>query len=82
MRVHTILINFGSARLQYKKIFNPKYNIANPANPKIPPILIQTFCGFIPENTSFMPCCFRFKGKRLFCLFFDRPRSVIFAKIL
>ena len=31
-----LLINFGSTSLQYKKVFNPKYNIAeNPANPKI-----------------------------------------------
>ena len=27
-----LLINFGSISLQYKKVFNPKYN---PANPKI-----------------------------------------------
>ena len=31
-----LLINFGSTSLQYKKVFNPKYNIAeNPTNPKI-----------------------------------------------
>ena len=31
-----LLINFGSASLQYKKVFNPKYNAErNPANPKI-----------------------------------------------
>ncbi|GHT18263.1 hypothetical protein FACS189429_4460 [Bacteroidia bacterium] len=29
-----LLINFGSASLQYKKVFNPNYN-QNPANPKI-----------------------------------------------
>ena len=29
-----LLINFGSTSLQFKKIFNPKYNL-NPANPKI-----------------------------------------------
>ena len=28
-----LLINFGANSLQYKKVFNPKYN--NPANPKI-----------------------------------------------
>lgn len=28
-----LLINFGAISLQFKKIFNPKYN--NPANPKI-----------------------------------------------
>ena len=31
-----LLINFGSTSLQYKKVFNPKYNtVENPANPKI-----------------------------------------------
>lgn len=31
-----LLINFGSTSLQYKKVFNPKYNTtANPVNPKI-----------------------------------------------
>ncbi|MCU0420186.1 MAG: GxxExxY protein [Cyclobacteriaceae bacterium] len=30
-----LLINFGSTSLQFKKIFNPKYNQVNPANPKI-----------------------------------------------
>ena len=31
-----LLINFGSTSLQYKKVFNPKYNIAeNPAKSKI-----------------------------------------------
>lgn len=31
-----LLINFGSKSLQYKKVFNPKYNtVENPANPKI-----------------------------------------------
>ena len=25
-----LLINFGSSSLQFKKIFNPKYNLANP----------------------------------------------------
>ena len=31
-----LLINFGAASLQYKKVFNPKYNQENnPANPKI-----------------------------------------------
>lgn len=32
-----LLINFGSNSLQYKKIFNPKYNpiVKNPANPPI-----------------------------------------------
>lgn len=31
-----LLINFGSTSLQYKKVFNPKYNTAiDPANPKI-----------------------------------------------
>jgi GxxExxY protein len=31
-----LLINFGSTSLQFKKVFNPKYNIVeNPANPKI-----------------------------------------------
>ena len=31
-----LLINFGSTSLQYKKVFNPKYNTTeNPANPKI-----------------------------------------------
>ncbi len=31
-----LLINFGSTSLQYKKVFNPKYNtIENPANLKI-----------------------------------------------
>lgn len=29
-----LLINFGSTSLQFKKIFNPKYNL-NPTNPKI-----------------------------------------------
>ena len=28
-----LLINFGATSLQFKKVFNPKYN--NPANPKI-----------------------------------------------
>lgn len=28
-----LLINFGSTSLQFKKVFNPKYNL-NPANPK------------------------------------------------
>ena len=28
-----LLINFGATSLQYKKVFNPKYN--NPVNPKI-----------------------------------------------
>jgi len=31
-----LLINFGSTSLQYKKVFNPKYNnTTNPVNPKI-----------------------------------------------
>ena len=31
-----LLINFGATSLQYKKVFNPKYNVEkNPANPKI-----------------------------------------------
>lgn len=31
-----LLINFGSTSLQYKKVFNPKYNTSeNPENPKI-----------------------------------------------
>jgi GxxExxY protein len=31
-----LLINFGSTSLQYKKVFNPKYNtVEHPANPKI-----------------------------------------------
>lgn len=31
-----LLINFGSTSLQYKKIFNPKYNkVENSVNPKI-----------------------------------------------
>jgi len=35
-----LLINFGSTSLQYKKVFNPKYNTPdknpdNPSNPKI-----------------------------------------------
>lgn len=35
-----LLINFGARSLQFKKIFNPKYNpttgdLVNPANPKI-----------------------------------------------
>jgi GxxExxY protein len=30
-----LLINFGAVSLQFKKIFNAKYNITNPANPKI-----------------------------------------------
>jgi GxxExxY protein len=32
-----LLINFGATSLQYKKVFNPKYNPVdkNPANPKI-----------------------------------------------
>lgn len=30
-----ILINFGSASLQFKKIFNKKYQDQNPENPKI-----------------------------------------------
>jgi GxxExxY protein len=31
-----LLINFGATSLQYKKVFNPKYNAeTNPANPKI-----------------------------------------------
>jgi len=31
-----LLINFGSKSLQYKKIFNPKYNsVKNPFNPEI-----------------------------------------------
>ncbi|MBX2894523.1 MAG: GxxExxY protein [Cyclobacteriaceae bacterium] len=31
-----LLINFGSTSLQYKKVFNPKYNAErNPANPQI-----------------------------------------------
>ncbi len=29
-----LLINFGATSLQFKKVFNPKYN-NNPANPKI-----------------------------------------------
>ncbi len=29
-----LLINFGGPSLQFKKVFNPKYNL-NPANPKI-----------------------------------------------
>ncbi len=29
-----LLINFGATSLQFKKIYNPKYN-SNPANPKI-----------------------------------------------
>jgi GxxExxY protein len=34
-----LLINFGASSLQFKKVFNPKYN---PVNPKIKKILIQT----------------------------------------
>lgn len=31
-----LLINFGATSLQYKKVFNPKYNtLDNPANPQI-----------------------------------------------
>ena len=30
-----LLINFGGTSLQFKKIFNPKYNQKNPENPKI-----------------------------------------------
>lgn len=31
-----LLINFGASSLQYKKVFNPKYNTpVNPVNPKI-----------------------------------------------
>ena len=31
-----LLINFGATSLQYKKVFNPKYNAErNPVNPKI-----------------------------------------------
>ena len=32
-----LLINFGAVSLQFKKVFNPKYNATkqNPANPKI-----------------------------------------------
>lgn len=29
-----LLINFGSTSLQFKKVFNPKYNL-NPVNPEI-----------------------------------------------
>jgi hypothetical protein len=25
-----LLINFGATSLQFKKVFNPKYNLANP----------------------------------------------------
>lgn len=30
-----LLINFGAISLQFKKVFNPKYNSTNPTNPKI-----------------------------------------------
>lgn len=30
-----LLINFGAVSLQFKKVFNAKYNTTNPANPKI-----------------------------------------------
>jgi GxxExxY protein len=30
-----LLINFGAVSLQFKKVFNAKYNSTNPANPKI-----------------------------------------------
>ena len=34
MKIHKATYYFGSTSLQFKKIFNPKYN-ANPENPKI-----------------------------------------------
>ena len=30
-----LLINFGAISLQFKKVFNPKYNSTHPAHPKI-----------------------------------------------
>ncbi len=30
-----LLINFGGTSLQFKKVYNPKYNTHNPVNPKI-----------------------------------------------
>lgn len=30
-----LLINFGATSLQFKKVFNPKFNKTNPVNPKI-----------------------------------------------
>ncbi|MBL7978059.1 MAG: GxxExxY protein [Bacteroidetes Order II. Incertae sedis bacterium] len=30
-----LLINFGATSLQFKKVFNPKFNKINPANPKM-----------------------------------------------